>query len=206
MAPAFSRVTVILPVFNREHIVGRAIESALSQTYKAAEIIVVDDGSTDGTRAVLEKFGDQLTVLTQPNQGPYPARNLALRHAHGDYIAFLDADDAWLPGKLEKQVSVLDSKPEVGLVFGNGELQYERKSARSDVPAAFFETEAPSRGWIFPALVDTNFIPQSSVLVRRTCLEQTGPFFEIPLSADYHKWLQISLNHQFDYLDDILFQ
>jgi len=206
MAPASSTVTVILPVFNRERIVGRAVESALRQTYKADEIIVVDDGSTDGTSAVLETFGNQLIVLRQPNRGPYPARNLALRHAHGDYIAFLDSDDAWLPEKLEKQVSLLDSRPEVGLVFGNAELLNERQGSPPDFLAAFFETETPFRGWVFPALVDSNFISQSSVVVRRKCLDETGPFLELPLAADYHKWLQVSLKYQVDYLDDILFQ
>src|SRR5438128_3215870 len=101
-----STVTVIMPVFNREHLVRRALESVLSQTYKPDQIIAVDDGSTDGTPAILRSFSPSVTVLAQNNQGPYPARNLALQHARGDYIAFLDSDDLWMPLKLEKQVSV----------------------------------------------------------------------------------------------------
>src|SRR5207237_9458281 len=77
---------------------------------------------------------------------------------------------------------------------------------RPDLPVSFFELEPPARGSIFPALVINNFIPQSSVLARRQCFETTGPFLEIPLAADYHKWLQISLSCQVDYVDEVLFK
>src|SRR5438270_12574879 len=90
-------VTVILPVWNRERSVGRAITSVLQQTYRHFEIIVVDDGSTDGTRRAVDAFGADVRVLTQPHRGVYAARNLALRHASGDLIAFIDCDDVWLP-------------------------------------------------------------------------------------------------------------
>jgi glycosyltransferase involved in cell wall biosynthesis len=194
-----------MPVYNREGLVRSALESVLDQTYRPDQIIAVDDGSTDGTRSVLDSFAPMVTVLTQNNQGPYPARNLALKQARGSYIAFLDSDDVWLPNKLEKQVSVLEAAPEVGLVFGDGELIYEQ-TARSDLPGRFFELEAPARGWIFELLIRNNFIPQSSVLARRECFEVTGPFLEIPLAADYHKWLQISLSYQIEYIDEILFK
>ena len=192
-----------MPVFNREHLVRAAIESVLRQTLPPSQFIVVNDGSSDGTAAVLENFRPHITILDQQNQGPYPARNLALRHAQGDYVAFLDSDDVWVPEKIEKQVSVLDEKPEVGLVFSNGELLRDAP-AKPNQPKSFFEVEPPSRGAVFEALVQTNFIPQSSVLLRKSCLEEAGPFFEIPLAADYHKWLQISLRHRFEYIDEML--
>jgi len=198
-----SKVTVIMPVFNREHLVRAAIESVLQQTLPPSQFIVVNDGSSDGTAAVLENFRSHITILDQQNQGPYPARNLALRHAQGDYLAFLDSDDVWVPDKIEKQVSVLEEKPEVGLVFSNGEL-FRDAPAKPNQPKSFFEAEPPSRGAVFEALVQTNFIPQSSVLLRKSCLEEAGPFFEIPLAADYHKWLQISMRHRFEYIDEML--
>lgn len=205
MGAASSKVTVIMPVYNREGLVDKALEGVLNQTYKPDQILVIDDGSTDGTRARLESFAPLVTVLTQSNRGPYPARNLALKHAQGDYIAFLDSDDVWLPTKLEKQVSVLRDRPEVGLVFSDGELIYDQ-AARRGLPGTFFELETPARGWVFETLIRINFIPQSSVLARRECFETTGPFLEIPLAADYHKWLQISLRYQLEYVDEILFK
>lgn len=205
MSAASHKVTVIMPVYNREGLVRGALESVLDQTSRPDQIIVVDDGSTDGTPAVLDRFSSFVTVLTQSNQGPYPARNLALKHALGRYIAFLDSDDVWLPTKLEKQVSVLETRPEVGLVFSDGQLIYDQ-TARGNLSGSFFELEAPARGWVFEALISNNFIPQSSVLARRECFEVTGPFLEVPLAADYHKWLQISLRYQFEYIDEILFR
>src|SRR5436190_8858967 len=133
-----------MPVFNREHLVRAAIESVLQQTLPPSQFIVVNDGSSDGTAAVLENFRSHITILDQQNQGPYPARNLALRHAQGDYLAFLDSDDVWVPDKIEKQVSVLEEKPEVGLVFSNGELLRDAP-AKPNQPKYFFEAEPPSR-------------------------------------------------------------
>lgn len=197
------RVSVIIPVFNREAFIGRAIESVLAQTYSDYEIIVVDDGSTDGTRRALDSFGEKLRVLSQPNRGPYAARNLGLQHARGDYIAFLDSDDFWLPERLAKQVPMLDSDPELGLVFGNGEIVYQpdRKPRRT-----FFKYyDKPARGLVFPQLTLRNFIPQSSVLVRSRCFEELGPFLELPLAADYHKWLQIALHYKIDFVEEVIF-
>jgi glycosyltransferase involved in cell wall biosynthesis len=203
MAENSSKVTVIMPVFNREHLVRASIESVLQQTLPPSQFLVVNDGSSDGTAAVLESFRPRITILDQQNLGPYPARNLALKHAEGHYVAFLDSDDVWVTDKIEKQVSVLDDNPDVALVFSNGELLRDAP-AKTNQPQSFFEVEAPNRGTVFEALVHTNFIPQSSVLVRKSCFDETGPFFEIPLAADYHKWLQISLRHRFEYIDEML--
>src|SRR2546430_1228645 len=111
-------VSVILPVYNREKSVARAVESVLAQTYRPLELIVVDDGSTDGTRGVLEQFGGRIALLRQPNAGAYSARNLGLRHARGELVAFIDSDDIWLPHRLSAQVPLM-RRPDVGLVFGD---------------------------------------------------------------------------------------
>ena len=92
--PQFS---VIIPAYNRAALIGRTLDSVLAQPGEPTEVIVVDDGSTDGTQAVVDRYGDRVTLLRQANRGPGAARNLALRHATGDYVAFLDSDDLWLP-------------------------------------------------------------------------------------------------------------
>src|SRR4051794_8654152 len=94
-------VAVIIPTFNYARFVGRAVQSVLDQTFPPAEVIVVDDGSTDATAGVLESFGSRITVLRQQNRGVAAARNLGVRHSTAPLLAFLDADDLWLPRKLE---------------------------------------------------------------------------------------------------------
>lgn len=110
-------VSVIIPTYNRAYIIGPTIDSVLAQTYRNFEIIVVDDGSKDDTRAVLEKYGDQVRYLYQPNAGLAAARNTGLAAARGEFIAFQDSDDLWLPWKLEVQVSVMRHIPALCLVW-----------------------------------------------------------------------------------------
>jgi len=110
------RISVIIPAYNVEAFLGEAIESVLNQTHPVDEVIVVDDGSTDRTADIAESFGTPVYVLRQDNAGPSAARNHALDHAAGDFIAFLDADDLWEPQKLERQIAYLTAHPEVGSV------------------------------------------------------------------------------------------
>jgi glycosyltransferase involved in cell wall biosynthesis len=197
------KVSVIIPVYNRAALVGRAVESVLAQRYHDFEIIVVDDGSTDGTRACLAEYGSKLNVISQDNQGPYAARNAALRRATGEYVAFLDSDDVWEPGRLEAQVPVLNDDLSVALVYGNGRIVDDRKGTSR---GTFFEIgNTPRRGRVFAELLRGNFIPQSSVLMRRKCFDETGAFWELPLSADHHKWLQVARQHAIDYVDEVVF-
>src|SRR5687768_9931393 len=123
MSNATPKVSVVIPVYNRAKYVGETIESVLSQTYQDFELIVVDDGSTDGSRKVLESFGNRVTVLEHPNRenrGQSAAINRGLAAARGEFVGMLDSDDLWLPRKLELQVGFLDKHPEIGLVYGNG--------------------------------------------------------------------------------------
>ncbi|SRR5579875_2527316 len=108
-------ISCIVPVFNGERYIGEAIESIIAQTYRPLQIIVADDGSRDGTRAVVRGYGEQVTYLWQPNGGPPAARNLGLSAASGEYIAFLDADDLWHPEKLARQMARFQSRPELEL-------------------------------------------------------------------------------------------
>jgi glycosyltransferase involved in cell wall biosynthesis len=110
-------VSVIIPTYNRASILERAVTSALHQTYRQLEVVIVDDGSTDDTRAVVERMGARVTYVYQANAGVAAARNTAMAFARGEYVAFLDSDDAWLDWKIEAQVAGMRAHPEVGLVW-----------------------------------------------------------------------------------------
>ena len=109
-------VSVVIPAYNAEAFVGDAIDSVLAQTFHDFEIIVVDDGSADGTRRVVTAYGDRVRFYQQEQAGASRARNRGIEEAHGEFIAFLDADDLWLPTKLEKQVQAFRNDPSLGLV------------------------------------------------------------------------------------------
>jgi len=106
-----------VPVFNGARYLAEALESVFAQTHPSVEAIVVDDGSTDDTPAVVAAFGARLRAFRQPNAGPAAARNRGVRAARGDFVAFLDADDLWLPDKLERQLARFAARPELDLCF-----------------------------------------------------------------------------------------
>ncbi len=195
-----SLVSVILPVYNRERTVARAIDSVLAQTYRPLELIVVDDGSTDGTRGVLEGFGPRITVIEQSHDGPYVARNVGLRHARGSLVAFVDSDDAWLPDRLACQAPLLE-RPEVGLVFGDAIHVTSPGPGATRTGLTCFRVSPPRRGRVAHHFAWYNFVPTVTVLVRRRCLEEAGGFSEAcALSADYLTWFRIALRHELDYV------
>jgi glycosyltransferase involved in cell wall biosynthesis len=199
-------ISVLLPVHNRPQWVGRAVESVLAQDYPHVELIVIDDGSTDGTPAAIEQLGARLVHLRQARRGPYAARNHGLSHAQGDLIAFIDSDDQWYPDRLLRQLPLLDP-PAVGLVFGDAALTDYPGPAPSRGSLTAFDITPPRRGWVTRHFAYGNFVPTSSVLVRRRCLEELGGFQETPpLSADYLMWFRISLRYQLDYVPDPVFE
>ena len=112
-------VSIIIPAFQSASTIVEAIDSAFNQTYKDIEVIVVNDGSTDDLEQKIKPFGAKVIYLKQDNQGAAAARNNGIRHSSGRFIAFLDADDIWLPEKLALQLPLFDQNPEVGVVFGN---------------------------------------------------------------------------------------
>ena len=132
-----SLVSCIVPVFNDERYLGEALESNLAQTYRAIEIIVVDDGSTDTTPAVAARYGDRILYVRQDNAGAPTARNLGLSLARGEFVAFLDADDLWRPEKLQCQMRRFESRPELDLSvtylqnFWVAELKSEETGSRA---------------------------------------------------------------------------
>jgi glycosyltransferase involved in cell wall biosynthesis len=193
------RVSVIIPAFNRERTIERAVQSALSQRCADVEVIVVDDGSTDGTLQKLKAFDDKIVVIRQQNAGPGAARNRGIEAATGEYIAFLDSDDEWLPGKLQRQLDIFNATPEVGLVAG---------SARCvDEEGQFVEYRVMNkRGNILEEILYINFVITSTVLLRAEILKPLRQWFKTELkpAEDFELWVRLSARHHFEIIPDIL--
>jgi len=195
-----------MPVYNRAAWVARSVESVFAQSYPRIELLVVDDGSTDDTRRVLETFGSRLTVLTQQHAGESVARNLALEHARGDFVAFIDSDDVWYPHRLACQLPLM-GQPEVGLVFGDAVLvEYDGTKPPRRLPRTFFDHTPPSRGRVSSEFARGCFVPFSSVLARRRCFARLGGFTPGYVAADYLKWFEISTHYELDYVDTPVFE
>jgi glycosyltransferase involved in cell wall biosynthesis len=192
-------VSVILPVYNRAGWVARAVGSVLTQTHRHIELLVIDDGSTDDTREVLESFGSRVTILKQPHAGAEAARNLGLERARGEFVAFIDSDDVWYADRLSSQLPLFD-RAEVGLVFGNAALVDYSETPPRRLKRTFFDGVRPSRGRVMNDFARGCFVPFSSVLVRRGCFAQVGGFTQGRVAADYSKWLEMSAVCEFDYV------
>jgi glycosyltransferase involved in cell wall biosynthesis len=194
-------VSVIIPCFNGRDLVGTAIESVLSQEGVDLEVIAVDDGSIDGTRKVLESFGDRIRRIYQENRGAASARNSGLSIARGEFIAFLDCDDVWLPGKIKRQLECFDKRPEVGLVFTDSEVFSEEGTVIPSKKAL----RPVAEGWVLKELFRDNFISTPCVMVRRNCLQKVGGFREDYQNAeDYDLWMRLAAEYPFGYLDEVL--
>ncbi len=173
-------ISAVIPAFNAAAVVGRAIESALKQSIPPTEVLVIDDGSTDQTAEVVASYATSVKLLRRPqNGGPGAARNTGIRAASGDWIALLDADDAWLPHKLERQLPWLNN-PTVGLVHALS-TAYDGRA----LPVLTF-----SELW------EQNRIIASSAVIRRSALAAVGGFDESPsliAVEDYNLWLRLAL-------------
>ena len=191
-------VSVIIPTYNRAEMVKEAIQSVLEQTYTDYEIVVVDDGSTDNTRDVVNALNrrfNKIRYIYQENKGRSAARNRGIRTALGDYIAFLDSDDRFLPEKLRMQVEVLESNSDAGMVYTNTINVDEngRMLADSDI------TRRKLSGCIYPELlfIKGTSICTPSVLVRTQVLNEVGVFDEtMDIAEDLDLWRRIARQYK----------
>jgi glycosyltransferase involved in cell wall biosynthesis len=159
-------VSCVIPVFNGERHVGEAIDSVLGQNHRPLEVIVVDDGSTDATADVVQSRGDAVRYVRQANAGPSSARNHGVQLARGALVAFLDADDRWLPGKLARQIAALTERPELDGCLTHGRLFWDGDGAIA----------AEESAWPSERRIDTGGLIGSTLVMRRRVFDTVGVF------------------------------
>lgn len=202
-------IAAIMPLFNKRQYVVEAVESMLQQTRPADEIVIVDDGSTDGSGdLVAGRYGHdpRIQLIRQPNQGVSAARNVAIDVTRSPLLAFLDADDKWLPEKLEKQVAFMEQNPSCMMSFTDsigynertGETWYHSLDLLENIKKDRF-----IRKKFFPQLIYVGTC--SAVMIRREALDKVGLFDEsLWMGEDTDLWLRIMLRFQFEYIPEYL--
>jgi len=183
-------ISVIIPTYNRDSVLPRAVHSVLSQTHSHLELIVVDDGSEDQTAAFLNRVQDhRMQYVHQKQQGVAAARNAGVSMAHGEYIAFLDSDDVWDARKLEIQLAFIRSG---GWDISQTEEVWIRNGRRVN-PGLRHKKRS---GWIFVPSLELCLVSPSCVLISRRCWEETGPFdTSLVACEDYDLWLRCALRY-----------
>lgn len=197
-------VSVVVPAFNAERTIRRAIDSVLEQTCPADEIIVVDDGSEDSSAAVVEEYGAAVKLLRQPNAKTAASRNRAIDHARGDWIGFLDADDYWEPRKLERQRTVIQQHPEVGVVASR--YYFQQPSGARQV------NRWRSEHWLDQVISPRGaaafrlgtMLWTGTVLVRRTALQSERFVSGLEPAEDRDLWVRLVSEHPTYLLSDTL--
>jgi glycosyltransferase involved in cell wall biosynthesis len=192
-------ISVIIPTYNRGWIVKEAIDSVLSQNDVSFELIVVDDGSSDNTSEILALYGNRIRVIRQDNQGVSAARNTGIHAALGDYIALLDSDDLWLPGKLTVQINFFTENPEA-LICQTDEIWI--RNGRRVNPKR--KHKKPS-GMIFEPSLSLCLVSPSAVMIKKSLLLEAGGFDErLEACEDYDLWLRIGCTHPVHLIDEAL--
>jgi glycosyltransferase involved in cell wall biosynthesis len=192
-------ISVVIPVYNREGFIARAIDSVLSQTLKPLEIIVVDDGSSDGTVDILAAYHDKIKVIRQENAGVSAARNSGIKAAKGEWICLLDSDDVWYHDKLKLQRDYHDKHPAC-LISHTGEKWIRnnkeiKQKAHHDKP----------QGWCFEENLPFCKIAPSTVMIHREVFEKVGFFDEgLEVCEDYDLWLRILREYEVGFVDAVL--
>jgi len=191
------RVTVVIPTYNRAGYICDAIDSVLSQTYKDYEIIVVDDGSTDDTKGILSKYNGKIRYFYQENKGVAAARNRGIKKAKGEYIAFLDSDDIWLPEKLQLQLETLNNHRDYSWAYCDRKYVYE-----GDFKERTHRKYPAYHGNIFDFLFMDIFVKTTTVIVKKECFNCVGYFKEeLRRSEDYDLFLRLAKKYRIVYID-----
>jgi glycosyltransferase involved in cell wall biosynthesis len=202
--PGGPLVSIVIPTFNYAAYVSEAVSSALAQTWRATEVIVVDDGSTDRTLEELAIFGDRITIIRQAHRGVAAARNAGVQRGTGQYVCYVDADDLLEAHRVERQVSYFAAQPlTVGMVFTNAriyQLNDPGQPPRLAYPRPPVLTDMTRR------LLDHNFIFSATAMFRREALVGLGPYDEsLATGEDYDLFLRLSRQFEIAYLDEALY-
>jgi glycosyltransferase involved in cell wall biosynthesis len=190
-------VSVVMATYNMAPHIRTAVQSVLDQTYDRVEVLIVDDGSTDNTPEVVEKMraDRRVQVHRQANQGQAAAKNKGIELAHGEFVAFLDADDEWMPRKLELQLPLFERSSSVGVVYSAFECMNVDGKTFSRPRTVMHRGEVSGR------LLIENFVCFPSAVVRRECIDRVGAFVErYVMGIDYDLWLRISAMYEFDFV------
>ena len=189
-------ISVIIPTYNRAHLLPRALDSILSQSCLPNEIIVVDDGSTDDTSVLMTSVYPEIVFIQQSNTGVSCTRNVGIKRASGDWIAFLDSDDEWFPEKLEVQMNALYKNPELKICHTN-EI-WIRNGTRVN-PKKKHEKFG---GWIFQKCLPLCCISPSSVIIHKSIFDEVGLFDgSLLVCEDYDLWLRITARNPVLYIE-----
>ena len=193
------KVTTIIPTFNRGYCLAESIQSVLDQNFSDFELIVVDDGSTDNTAEVIEQFSGIHKIRIKKNRGVSFARNLAIKQARGEWIAFLDSDDLWERDKLAIQMSWVECNPDYHAVYT------DEIWIRNGVRVNAMKKHRKYSGDIFRHCLPLCIVSPSSVLLRNELLNKFGGFDEsMPVCEDYDLWLRISMSFPFHFIEEKL--
>lgn len=192
-------VSVIIPTFNRAKTLARALSSVIAQTHLVDEIIVINDGSTDLTNCVLNKYRNKVTIINQDQKGVSNARNTGILKARSDWIAFLDSDDEWLPNKIEEQLKTLKKNKHIKICHTD-ELWI--RNGRRVNPR---NKHTKYGGWIYDKCLPLCVISPSSVLIYKNLLITEGLFDEkLPACEDYDLWLRLTNKYEVLFLESKL--
>ena len=194
------KISVVIPTLNRIYTLQRALDSVINQTYKAAEIIVVDNGSSDGTLKFLREQYPKITILTENKIGVSSARNKGIKKSINQWIALLDSDDAWHPRKLEIQTSMLDSALKEYNLIHTDEVWFRNNKHINQM-----KKHKKQGGYIFERCLSLCCISPSSVLFKKNILDKVGLFDEsLPVCEDYDMWLKICSSEEVLFAQDKL--
>ena len=194
------KISVVIPTLNRINTLQRALDSVINQTYKPAEIIVVDNGSSDGTLKFLREQYSKITILTENKIGVSSARNKGIKKSINQWIALLDSDDAWHPRKLEIQTSMLDSALKEYSLIHTDEIWFRNNKHINQM-----KKHKKQGGYIFERCLSLCCISPSSVLFKKNILDKVGLFDEsLPVCEDYDMWLKICSSEEVLFAQDKL--
>ena len=192
-------VSVIIPTYNREKYIERAIKSVLEQSYKDYELIIVDDGSTDDTAKILKKYDKKIRKFSMLHSGVSAARNFGISKAHGQWIALLDSDDYWLPEKLAKQMAYLEENPDMKI------MQVGEKWIRNGKFVNPMKKHQKYSGWIFEKCLPLCIVSPSAVIIHKSIFEEIGLFNEeMPVCEDYDLWLRVARKYPIGLMSEFL--